>query len=114
MDVVTRKAVVEDAHLVAPLFDAYRVWYHQSADSEGALHFITERLQLNESVIFMAFINNAAVGFTQLYPIFTSVGMKRAFLLTDLVVKDSARGNHVATAFLNADKAHGQSIQCNW
>ncbi len=45
MEVVTRKAIVEDAELVAPLFDAYRVWYHQKADAEGALHFIIERLQ---------------------------------------------------------------------
>ena len=62
MEVVTRRATVEDAAIVAPLFDAYRVWYHQNADAEGALHFISERLQLNESVIFIVFIND---GFCQ-------------------------------------------------
>lgn len=114
MEVITRKAAIEDATIIAPLFDAYRVWYHQTSDTGGALNFITERLQLNESVIFLSFINEEAVGFTQLYPIFTSVGMQRTFLLNDLFVKESARGKHVATALLNAAKDHGKSLNCKW
>jgi len=114
MEVTTRKATVEDAKNIAPLFNAYRVWYHQTPDADGALHFITERLLLNESAIFIAFINDEAVGFTQLYPIFTSVGMKRTFLLNDLFVKETARGKHVATALLNAAKEHGRSLNCKW
>ena len=88
--------------------------FHQTSDAGAALNFISERLQFNESVIFLAFINGEAAGFTQLYPIFTSVGMKRAFLLNDLFVKESARGKYVATALLNAAKDHGRSLNCKW
>lgn len=114
MEVVTRRATVEDAAIVAPLFNEYRVWYHQVPDEEAALNFIIERLQFDESVIFLEFINGEAVGFTQLYPIFTSIGMKRAFLLNDLFVKETARGKHVATALLNAAKEHARSLNCKW
>lgn len=114
MEVGVRRATIEDANIIAPLFDAYRVWYHQTADADGALHFITERLQLNESVIFIAFINDEAIGFTQLYPIFTSVGMKRAFLLNDLFITASARGKHAGTALLNAAKDHARTLNCKW
>ncbi|HRH50157.1 MAG TPA: GNAT family N-acetyltransferase [Panacibacter sp.] len=114
MNVEIRRATVEDANIIAPLFEEYRVWYHQVPDADAALNFITERLQFNESVIFIAFINDEAVGFTQLYPIFTSVGMKRTFLLNDLFVKESARGKHVGKALLNAAKKHGKSLNCKW
>ena len=114
MRIEIRKATAEDAAIVAPLFDAYRMFYKQQPDIDGAFNFINERLQQNESDIFIAFINNEAVGFTQLYPIFTSVGMQRTFLLNDLFVKDSARGKGVATALLNAAKDFGKATGRKW
>ena len=109
MNIEIRKAFVDDANIVAPLFDSYRSFYKQAADVEGAMNFIKERLQQNESVIFIAFIKDSAVGFVQLYPIFSSVGMKRAWLLNDLYIHVSARGKGVATALLDAAKEFGRS-----
>ena len=80
----------------------------------GATQFITERLQQNESVILIAFINNIAVGFTQLYPIFTSVGMQRTWLLNDLYIDPSARSKGVASALLDAAKDFGRSTNSKW
>jgi ribosomal protein S18 acetylase RimI-like enzyme len=109
-----RKATIEDAATIANLFDAYRMFYQQPSDIKGATKFITERLQQNESVILLAFINNIAVGFTQLYPIFTSVGMQRTWLLNDLYVDAAYRGRHIATALLDAAKDFGRSTNSKW
>lgn len=114
MELTIRKATMKDAAVVAGLFDAYRVWYHQEPDYEGALHFLTERLENNESTILVALLNEVAVGFTQMYPIFTSVGMGRALLLNDLFVAEKARGKGIATKLLEGAKAYGKTQNCKW
>lgn len=114
MELIIHKATVEDAGITALLFDAYRMFYGQPSDIKGATEFITERLRQNESVILLALINNTTVGFTQLYPIFTSVGMQRTWLLNDLYVDALYRGKHIATALLNAAKDFGRSTNSKW
>jgi hypothetical protein len=42
----------EQVELVAPLFDAYRQFYGQSPNLEGARQFLAERLRQGQSVIF--------------------------------------------------------------
>lgn len=114
MNIEIRRATVNDAEIVAPLFDAYRIFYKQTSDVEAALRFIKERLQQNESVIFIAFDNKNAVGFVQLYPIFTSVGMQRTWLLNDFYVDASARGKGIGTALLDASKDFAKSANSKW
>jgi len=109
-----RRATIEDVPVVSKLFDAYRMFYQQPSDLKGATEFITERLQNNESVILLAFINKAAAGFVQLYPIFTSVGMKRTWLLNDLYVDPFFRGKGTASALLEAAKDFGRSTNSKW
>ena len=109
-----RKATIEDVAIVAKMFDAYRMFYQQPSDIKGATEFITERLQKNESVVLIALINDHAMGFTQLFPIFTSVGMQRTWLLNDLYIEPAARGKGVATALLEAAKEHGRSTNSKW
>ena len=84
---------VQKEHLdsVAILFDAYRQYYDQKPDLVGAKNFLSERLLLNESVIFLALDEDKSLGFTQLYPIFSSISMKRQWVLNDLFVHEDAR-----------------------
>ena len=114
MAITVKKAAIEDVSIVALLFDAYRQFYKQPTDVEAAAEFISARLQNNESVIFIAFDNEDAVGFTQLYPIFTSVGMKKTWLLNDLYVAATARGKGAATALLDAAKELGLATNSKW
>ena len=103
-----RRAAAADLPLVAPLFDAYRVFCKQPSDLAGALAFLTERLRLNESVILLAELEEGvAAGFTQLYPAFTSVGIRRLWLLNDMYVAPEARRRGVSTALLEAARQHG-------
>ena len=91
----------EDVIHIAPLFDAYRMFYGQESNVGAATDFINERLRNKESIIFTAKVNNQFVGFTQLYPTFSSVAMKRAFILNDLFVEKGFRKNGVAKALMD-------------
>lgn len=85
---------------VVPLFNAYREFYGQSSDLQQAEHFIQERVMGAESIIFLAYLEEEPVGFAQLFPVFSSVAMKRAFLLNDLFVAKQARKQGVAQALM--------------
>jgi len=97
-----RPATVHDLDVVAPLFDAYRSFYGRPSDLARARAFLAERFQHHESIIFLALDASGAVGFTQLYPVFSSVSCTRKYLLNDLFVGPAARGSGVARALLVA------------
>ena len=92
--------------LVAPLFDQYRVFYQQPSDPPLAHAFIAERVANRESVIFLALRDGEPVGFTQLYPSFSSVSARRTWILNDLYVVPSCRGQGVGSALLERARAH--------
>lgn len=82
---------------IAPLFDAYRVFYDQTSNVDAARDFLKRRLKQNESVIFLALVGSAtAAGFTQLYPVFSSVSMTPAWILNDLYVDADHRHRGIA------------------
>ncbi len=86
---------------IVPLFDQYRQFYEKSSDLDGARNFLKARFNNNESTIFIALDTNERVlGFTQLYPQFSSVSMKPDYLLNDLFVAQEARGNGIGKALL--------------
>jgi len=99
---VVRRAALRDAERVAPLFDAYRQFYAQPSDPALARAFIAERLARDESVIFLAEREGRAVGFVQLYPVFTSTASRprRLWLLNDLFVAPEAREGGIGRALL--------------
>ncbi|AWH74719.1 GNAT family N-acetyltransferase [Dokdonia sp. Dokd-P16] len=102
-----RKATLEDLNIIIPLFDGYRQFYRQASDLEGANLFLTERLSHNESTILIAFHDSEeteALGFTQLYPLFSSVSMERMLLLNDLYITPTHRGKGIGTLLINSAK----------
>lgn len=101
-------AGTSDLEPLAELFDAYRQFYKQASDLLGARAFLAERLDRQESVAFLAMEEDEAVGFTQLYPSFTSAGMARIFVLNDLYVRPEFRGRGVATALLQHASAYAR------
>lgn len=101
-DTAIRRATSEDIDAVAPLFDAYRGFYGQPSDLARARDWLRARMEGGDSVVFMAEHGAAAVGFVQLYPMFTSVGTARTWILNDLYVDAAARRNGVARGLLDA------------
>lgn len=94
------RATTEHADQIAPLFDGYRQFYGQPSDLEAGRQFVLERLKNDESVIFLALDGAQGVGFTQLFPAFSSVSMQRLWILNDLFVLPTARRRGVAGALL--------------
>ncbi|MBG9817306.1 GNAT family N-acetyltransferase [Bacillus safensis] len=89
MDIV--RANENDLMQVAVLFDQYRQFYKQLSHVEGAYHFLAERYRKQESILFVAKQDDKYLGFVQLYPTFSSVAMKDAFILNDLFVINDFR-----------------------
>lgn len=98
------KVTLNELDQVSHLFNQYRMFYGQASNLEGAKEFIKERIENNESFIFLALENNSPAGFVQLYPIFTSVGMNRKWLLNDLFVAEDYRRHGVGRALMNKAK----------
>jgi GNAT superfamily N-acetyltransferase len=94
------RATIEHVDHIAPLFDKYRQFYKAASDLDGSARFIRERLEKNESVIFLALERDNALGFAQLYPVFASVQMKRLWILNDLYVESTARKQGVGRALM--------------
>ncbi|WP_130620187.1 GNAT family N-acetyltransferase [Dyella amyloliquefaciens] len=102
MSFTVRQATIHDLDRVVPLFDAYRQFYGKPANLELARRFLLERFQHHESVILLATDSEGrGVGFTQLYPLFSSVRAARTYLLNDLFVAADARRSGVAAALLH-------------
>jgi len=97
---LVRRAGVGDLDDVAPLFDGYRQFYGQPSDLAAARAFLAERLRRDESVIFVAIADDVTLGFTQLYPSFSSVSVRRLWILNDLFVSPAARRGGVGRRLL--------------
>jgi GNAT superfamily N-acetyltransferase len=105
MDTTIRRASAADLDALVPLFDAYRVFYAQPSDPVRARDFLADRLANGESAVLVAERGPSAIGFTQLYPIFSSVRTARTWLHNDLFVPEGPRRGGVARALLDAAAA---------
>jgi GNAT superfamily N-acetyltransferase len=110
MEVVVRQATVFDLDRLAPLFDGYRRFYRQASDPDRIRQFLRDRFEHNQSIIFVATRGDEAVGFTQLYPSFSSVGLARIYILNDLFVDPSARKYGAGKALLQAAAEYGRLV----
>jgi ribosomal protein S18 acetylase RimI-like enzyme len=105
------QAQIKNLEDLAPLFDDYRVFYKQDSDIEAAKSFLLNRLKQKDSVIYLAYINDKAVGFTQLYPLFSSVSMQPMYVLNDLFVDSNYRRKGIGEALINKAKAFSKEKQ---
>lgn len=100
---MTRLAQLNDVKQIAILFNKYREFYKQDSSLESAELFLTERMMNKESVIFVAEeAGSNLIGFTQLYPSFSSVSLRRLWILNDLFVASEHRGKGAARNLLDA------------
>jgi len=104
-----RRAALADLDILIPLFDAYRQFYRRASDPMLARTFLRERLERDESVIFLATQNDAPAGFTQLYPSFSSAAAARIYVLNDLYVAPAARRCGVGAALLRHAAEFGRT-----
>lgn len=101
-DYEIRRAERRDIGTLTSLFDGYRRFYEQEGDLAGCRRFLEERFRMRDSRILIAVDGaGSGLGFTQLYPTFSSVRMRSAWILNDLFVAEQARGHGVAERLMN-------------
>ena len=110
MNPIVRQATVLDIDLLAPLFDAYRRFYRQPSEPDRIRRFLLDRFEHNQSVIFIAEKDGVAIGFTQLYPGFSSGALARIYILNDLFVDPAVRRAGAATALLQAASDYARRV----
>ncbi len=108
MNLVITRAHHDALDALAPLFDAYRQFYMQAPDLPRARTFLKQRLDSGDAILLLAHHGSQTVGFTQLYPLWSSLNTARIWLLNDLFVKPESRRHGVASALLDAAREHGR------
>ncbi|UVE18366.1 GNAT family N-acetyltransferase [Pseudomonas sp. LS44] len=100
------QASLEHLDLLTPLFVRYREFYGELAFPEASRRFLEKRLRRKESVIYLAMPDedDKLLGFCQLYPSFSSLSLKRVWILNDIYVAEDARRQLVADRLLGAAK----------
>lgn len=108
-----RKVILQDLHQLAELFDQYRIFYHKDSDIPAAEKFLKERIEKQDSEIFVAENDDKLIGFVQLYPIFSSTRMKRYWLLNDLYVNENYRGKGFSKELIEISKELAKSTDAS-
>ncbi|PRD45513.1 GNAT family N-acetyltransferase [Sphingobacterium haloxyli] len=90
----------ENVDLVYGLFNLYRVFYGKEPDLALAQKYIDDRVQQADSLIFVVMEKGKPVGFTQLYPSFSSVRLVKNWIINDLYVVQECRSQGVGTLLL--------------
>lgn len=110
MNITIRQAVLSDLDDLVPLFDSYRQFYGRDSNLNGARAFLSNRFNHGESTLFIAQSNDSAIGFTQLYPSFSSASLARTFIVNDLFVKENSRNQGVGKHLLEAAIDYAKSL----
>jgi len=111
MTAIIRQANLQDLERLVALFDAYRQFYGRLSDPAIARSFLLERFKNQQSIVFLASDEaNHDLGFTQLYPSFSSLSAARIYILNDLFVLPVARRTGVAGLLLETAAAFGRSM----
>lgn len=103
-----QQATFDDLDELAAMFNEYRQFYRQASDVERCKLFLQQRLERQESIAFIAWLQDKAAGFIHLYPGYSSVHLKPIWTMNDLYVRSFARRKGVGFALL--DKAKEMAI----
>ena len=102
--ITIRVAKADDLEQIAVLFDEFRKFYAQNSDIDGAKAYLKERMNNNESIIFVAKNEEKLIGFIQMYPTFSSVSMMKDMIMNDLYVFPEFRKKGIGKALLETAK----------
>jgi ribosomal protein S18 acetylase RimI-like enzyme len=108
------QATLEHLDLLTPLFVKYREFYGSLPYPDSSRAFLEKRLRRKESVIYLALPDdddNKLLGFCQLYPSFSSLSLKRVWILNDIYVAEDARRQLVADNLMRTAKKMAKETQ---
>ena len=100
------QATLEHLDQLTPLFVTYREHFGQLPYPDSSRKFLEKRISRKESVIYLAMADDEdkILGFCQLYSSFSSLSLKRVWILNDIYVAEDARRQLVADRLLHTAK----------
>ena len=103
------QATADHIEAAAALFNGYRQFYHFPSDLEACRGYLRDRVAHGDSCIYLVMADNRPAGFMQLYPSFSSLSLRRVWILYDLFVAEDSRKLGVANMLL--EKAHALAVE---
>ncbi|EQA45172.1 FR47-like protein [Leptospira broomii serovar Hurstbridge str. 5399] len=100
IEITLRAASRSDLEELTELFELYRLFYGLKSDSTNTKRFLEDRLLHKDSILLVAEDSNELKGFAQIYPTFSSLQMRKDFILNDLYIRESVRRNGIAKKLL--------------
>ena len=104
MSIVITRANMEHYKDVGALFDLYRQFYKYRANLKASTKYIKDRINQNESFIFICFYKKEPAGFAQLYETFDSLNINKKLILYDLYVDKKYRKNGIGRKLMDQAK----------
>ncbi len=104
MNTTIRLADINDLEGLCHLFARYLTFYKKEVHPERVHAFLKERMEKKESVIFIASEGTNLLGFTQMYPTFSSLSQKHSWILNDLFVAPEGRRQGIAEKLLKTSE----------
>ncbi len=92
---------INDLERLAPLFDDYRQHFKQASDLESVRNYLQQRLEANETKIYLVQTGEELHGFVLLYPSFSSIGLAPIWILNDFYLKSGNQKRLMAKALLD-------------
>src|SRR5690606_5515800 len=107
------QATLEHLDLLTPLFVRYRECSGEIPFPDSSRKFLETRLRRKESVIYLALADDEdkLMGFCQLYPSYSSLSLKRVWILNDIYVAEDARRQLVADHLMRSAKKMAKESQ---
>ena len=96
-----KQATADKAEIIGEVFNLYRIFYKQKSNVDVAIKYIRERLDQKESIIFYIEDGDKCLGFTQLYPTFDSVNVRKKIVLYDLFIREEYRKKSITSEGVN-------------
>ncbi len=104
MEYNIRQAGLKDLDTAAELFNLYRVFYRQEDDYGKCKKFLEERLNNDQSHVFVIYADGKPAGFIQLYKLYHYIKLQKQWLLSDLFVHPDYRGKGLSVALIDRAK----------
>ena len=104
MSIVITRATMKHYKDVGALFDLYRQFYKYKTNLKASTKYIKDRINQNESFIFICFYKKEPAGFVQLYETFDSLNINKKLILYDLYVDKKYRKNGIGRKLMDKAK----------